>query len=563
MSATLASLRIRNLALVEDLLWEPPPGCVAVTGETGAGKSVILGAVKLLVGERADKSLIRAGADSCTVEGVFELSADSPALAAVEEGGAEPCEEGRLIIRRTVTLAGSGKQFVNGSPCTIGLLRLLGDLLVDLHGPHDHQSLFSTDQQLRLLDAFAGAGGLREEFLAARKKWGDLVGERKRVVEGAEALAREIDLLSHQTSEIGEAALQPGEEEPLVSRLKTASNARRLVELCAGLKALLDGDESSMGSALAEAGRLAREMGRLDPGSAEIAQGILSLQETIRDLSRAVDCYSDSLECDPARLAEIEARLDRIQSLKRKYGTTVEEVIAFGESATARLESLRLTSGRRDGLDAEISSAHASMQAAAADLTKARRKAVPELTAGVRSHLADLGFARSGFTIALRDLAEPGPGGSEEVEFLFAPNPGEPERPLRAIASSGEISRVMLALKTALVAQDDVSILIFDEIDANVGGEIGAKVGAKMRELGACHQVFCITHLPQVASAASAHFVVTKDTTGERTRTSLVEASGSAREEEIARMLGGRADSALTHARTLLGQNGKPAKGRR
>jgi len=550
MSATLTSLRIRNLALVEDLLWEPGGGFIAVTGETGAGKSIILGAVKLILGERADKSLIRTGAESCTVEGVFSLGPSSPLHALLEECGVEPCEDGRLIIRRTISANGTGKQFANGSPCTLALLRQAGDLLLDLHGPHDHQSLFSRDQQLALLDSFGGADA--QKFAAARRDWMRLADEKQRLAEDASAAAREMDLLTHQTNEIGQAALQPGEEEPLLDRQRAAANSHRLTTLCNELAALLGEADDSLSARLADATRLAKELHRLDPQAAGLEQSVNGIFEGLQDLSRDADRYAGSLESDPSRLAEIEARLDVIQSLKRKYGSSLDEVATFGRKAADRLAELRGREERGAGLDGEIALATTAMKSAGSALTKARRAAAPKLQALVKRHLADLGFAKSGFSISLETLDDPSPHGCESAEFLFSPNPGEPERPLRAIASSGEISRVMLAIKTALVGQDSVPVLIFDEIDANVGGEIGAKVGAKMKELSSSHQVFCITHLPQVAALAGSHFIVDKDTSGKRTTTALIEAAGPAREKEIARMLGGKADSALAHARALL-----------
>ena len=552
MSATLASLRIRNLALVEDLLWEPRSGFVVITGETGAGKSILVGGVKLLVGERADKSVIRSGCESCTVEGVFLLAKSSPLHALLDEGGVEPCEQGRLIIRRTLTANGSGKQFANGSACTLALLRQIGDLLMDLHGPHDHQSLFSKDQQLLLVDGFAGADPLRLAYSAARKEWMGLAGEKQRLTEDAAALARELDLLAHQTEEIGLAALQPGEEEPLLARQKASANGQRISEICAELTALASESDDSLTSRLGDVNRLAKELHRLDPQGGGLEKSAAGLFESLQDFAREVDRYAAAIEADPAELSKIESRLDALQSLKRKYGATVEDVIVFGEKASARLAELRNREEREAGLDAEIARASAAMDSAAEKLTDARRSAAPKLTTLVKRHLADLGFSKSGFSISLDPLDEPGLLGREAAEFLFSPNPGEPERPLRAIASSGEISRVMLAIKTALAAQDSVPVLIFDEIDANVGGEIGAKVGAKMKELGESHQVFCITHLPQVAALAASHFIVAKDTSGKRTSTSLTEAEGPAREAEVARMLGGNATSALSHAKALL-----------
>lgn len=552
MSATLASLRIRNLALVEDLLWEPPSGFVAITGETGAGKSIILGAVKLLLGERAEKSLVRSGADTCAVEGLFQIPAGAPLHRILEEGGAEPCEDGALVIKRTVATGGAGRQFVNGSPCTLALLRELGDLLVDLHGPHDHQSLFSRDQQMLVLDAFASASGLRSNYSECRREWMHLASEKKRLVENAEALARELDLLTHQVAEIDDAALRAGEEEQLVARQRTAANAHRLCSLCTDLAGFLSESEDSITSRWGDVSRLLRELQRLDAQTTQLNATASGIFESLQDLAREVDRYSASLDADPQSLESIEARLDTIQNLKRKYGSTVEAVMAFGVDAAAKLSLLKNREERGLGLDGEIANARKSLDAAAEKLGDARRLAAPKLAALVKTHLADLGFAKAGFSIVFENLEEASPLGFEQVEFLFAPNPGEPERPLRSIASSGEISRVMLALKTSLAAQDGVPVLIFDEIDANVGGEIGAKVGAKMRELAASHQVFCITHLPQVAASADSQFLVSKDTTGDRTRTTLTPAAGADRVGEIARMLGGQEESARKHAKALL-----------
>ena len=552
MSATLASLRIRNLALVEDLLWEPPSGFVAITGETGAGKSIILGAVKLLLGERAEKSLVRSGADACAVEGLFQIPGDSRVHGVLEEGGAEACEDGALVIKRTVSTAGAGKQFVNGSPCTLALLRQLGDLLVDLHGPHDHQSLFSRDQQMLVLDSFAGAEALRTEYGARRREWMQLTAEKKRLTENAEALARELDLLAHQVAEIDDAALQAGEEDQLLARQRTGANAHRLCSICADLTGLLSESEDSLTSRWGDVSRLMRELQRLDAQAEPMVGAAAGIFESLQDLARDVDRYASALDADPKTLEATEARLDTIQNLKRKYGSSVEAVIAFGAEASAKLAQLKNREERGAGLDDEISAARKSLDSTAKQLGQARRKAAPKLADLVKTHLADLGFAKAGFSIVFEELEDASPLGIEQVDFLFAPNPGEPERPLRAIASSGEISRVMLALKTSLAAQDSVPVLIFDEIDANVGGEIGAKVGAKMKELAASHQVFCITHLPQVAAAAAAQFMVSKDTTGERTRTSLISTAGAERISEIARMLGGQAESARKHAKALL-----------
>ena len=552
MSATLTSLRIRNLALVEELTWEPDQGFVAITGETGAGKSIILGALTLVLGERAGKDLIRTGVDSCSVEAVFEPISDQRIISFLADHGADPCEEHRLLLKRTLAAAGTGRQFVNGSPCTLALLRSLGNLLIDLHGPHDHQSLFSREQQTRLLDRFACAEKIRQQFEDARRIWLGLQEERASILLDAQHAAREADLLAHQTREIEGATLQPGEEEILLSRQRVANSARRIGELCASLGAKISESDDSLAVKVEELSRIARELLRLDASSEAIDLGCKELFLAANELARAVQSYSGRLEGESADLATIEARLDTIQLLKRKYGSTLEEVLAFGGRASRRLAELLGRSERRESLDAEIAAAEKEVRALGENLTARRASASEKLADKVRGGLKALGFGRADFFVALERLNSPGANGYETAEFLFSGNPGEPPRPLRAIASSGEISRVMLAFKSVLADEDDVPVLVFDEVDANIGGEIASKVGAKMRELGSSHQVLCITHLPQVAAAARSQFIVTKSIKNNRTLTSVIKAHGKSRQEEIARMLGGKSASALAHAGALL-----------
>jgi DNA repair protein RecN (Recombination protein N) len=380
----------------------------------------------------------------------------------------------------------------------------------------------------------------------------DLVSEQEALNRDEQSAAREIDLLTHQVNEIEAARLEPDEEEPLVVRQRSAANARRLGELSTEMLARITESDDSIANRLGETVRIARELARIDPAAEPIATMAVDLSEAAADLGRQLDNYTAGLEADPSKLAEIESRLDTIQVLKRKYGRTVEEVIAFGQSASGRLASIQSRDERRQDLGKQIAEALKALAAAGSDLTSRRKSGAPKLAKAAKAHLSDLGFLRSEFSIHLEAQPEPGPDGCEIAEFLFAPNPGEPAQPLRSIASSGEISRVMLALKTALAAQDGVPVLVFDEIDANVGGETGAKVGAKMRELGESRQVFCITHLPQVAACATAHFIVAKEVRNGRTSTQLAEAAGQDREEELARMLGGRSESALAHAREML-----------
>ena len=548
----LASLRIRNLALVEDLEWTLAPGFTAITGETGSGKSIIIGALKLLLGERADKSLIRSGADSCAVEAVFQIDDAASLDARLAENGAEPCQDGALILKRSFSAAGANRQFVNASPTTLAVLKSLGDLLVDLHGPHDHQSLLSNDKQLDLLDAYAGAVGARAAYSAQFATLNGLLAEHAGLSSGEASLERELDLLRHQVNEIQAAALQPGEEEAALSRYTVASNSRRLIEVSSVIIQRLSEADDSLLSGLAEVQRHFRELEKLDPSTASLAQSNANAIIELEEVARSLQHYSDTLDIDPAQLAALEERVSLFETLKRKYGPTLGHVISFGEQAAARLCKIESRGEELDRLDRAIAAARESLAALGAKLSKIRAAAAPKLAAGIQGQLRELGFKKSEFAITLVPGAKPGASGCESAEFLFAPNPGEPAKPLKLIASSGEISRVMLAVKSSLAAQDRIPLLVFDEIDANVGGEIAHAVGAKMRSLGAAHQVLCITHLPQVAAAASAQFVVAKQYTGDRTISHLTEVKGKARVEEIARMLGGQSDSALAHARTLL-----------
>ena len=556
--ATLASLRIRNLALVEDLTWQPGAGLAAITGETGAGKSLLIGALQLLLGERADKSLIRSGADSCTVEAVFEI-ADSRQLDAwLEEQGAEPCADGELLLKRTLSAAGSGRQFINGSACTLAALKELGDQLVDLHGPHDHQSLFSREAQTRVLDSYAGAASTAHDFAGAHREQARLAAEieRLRGLEQDANLRREM--LAHAAKEIADAKLRAGEEEDVMSRLRAAGNSQRLIELGGQMVAALGADgEGGVRSALAEAVRSARELARLD----DAAQGILESLETVAarvaELESETRNYAERIDCDPATLRELETRADLLQSLKRKYGGTLEEVMARGEQATKDLEDIETRGEKIGALEKEQAAAAAKAVKLAKSLSAARAKAAPALAKAVTKELRELGFLRAEFGVQLEPLEEARSLGAELAEFAFAPNPGEPAKPLRSIASSGEISRVMLALKSVLAGQDDVPLLVFDEIDANVGGEVAVKVGQKMRALSKAHQVLCITHLPQVAAAAHRQFAVTKEFDGSRTTTAVGELKDGERVAELARMLGGQdSKSALAHARSLLSAHG-------
>ena len=551
MAAILTLLRIKNLALVEELEWQMAPGFIAVTGETGAGKSIIIGALQLLLGERADKSLIRTGTDLCTVEAVFsgrDLQKLNPLLV---EAGIEPCEND-LIIKRSFSATAGTRQFINGSPTTLSILKNLGDELVDLHGPHDHQSLLSPETQLSLLDSFARAQEQLDEYRKHYRQLQTLLAEHTALNTAETAREQELDLLRHQINEIRSANLVADEEEEIEKRYKLASNSKRLIELASAFANKLSEADDSVLSQLAETQRLLRELEKIDSSIAQFSSAHAASVVELSEIARALSAYAEKLDLDPQQLAALEQRISLFETLKRKYGGSIAEVIAFGERATERMRKIEGRDAELDRLAKEIESVRAQMNRAGKALRTLRVKAAPKLSETIRRNLRDLGFRQSECEAKFSALDEPRASGFDSVELLFSPNPGEPLKPLRVIASSGEISRLMLAIKSALAAHDAIPLLVFDEIDTNVGGEIAHAVGAKMQTLGRNHQVICITHLPQVAVTASSHFVVTKEVIRSRTYSQLREVSGKGRQEEIARMLGGKSESALKLAASLL-----------
>jgi DNA repair protein RecN (Recombination protein N) len=554
--AMLTALRIKNLALVADLSLEFQPGFNAISGETGAGKSILIGALNLLLGGRADRTLLRAGADSCTVEAVFDIaSVRAPLAALLEEAGLEPCENHQLLLKRTFTAAGANRQFVNGSPTPLATLARLGEWLVDMHGPHEHQSLLQPARQLAILDAFGGLKPLREQFAGLVRKRAAVAAEKAALIVDERTYAQQLDLLRHQVREITAARLQPDEEETVTAEHARAHNAARLLQLCQGALGVLSEDDSSLLNQSGALGRHLQELRRLDPATAPLAEQHEQIVAALRDLQGGLSRFVDKLDLDPQRLRELEERLDLLHSLKRKYGASLAEVIAFGEDAGRRLELLESRDAELARLDAALQKLDAGLAQCGAELTRRRQQLIPKLSKAVTKHLTDLGFQRSEFTVALNTApatGTPSLTGFDTVEFQFAPNPGEPARPLRAIASSGEMARVMLAIKTVLAAEDDVPVLVFDEVDANVGGQTAAAVGAKMRQISRQHQVLCVTHLAPVAAAASTHFVVTKQVEAGRTLSSIRRLNQQERIAELARMLGGQGAVARQHAEELL-----------
>jgi DNA repair protein RecN (Recombination protein N) len=558
----LTTLRIKNLALVADLTLELQGGLNVITGETGAGKSILIGALSLVLGERADRTLIRSGADGCSVEAVFDVRALKSALASfLDENGLEPCEDGQLVVKRTFTGAGANRQFVNGSPTTLQALATIGEWLVDIHGPHDHQSLLRPSRQLAILDAFGGHQAEVEKFAALVQQRADLLAQKAELIVDEKTYMQQLDLLRFQVREIVDARLEPGEERQIEEEHHRVGNAARLLELTQRALGLLDGDENGLLSQAGALGRTLQELHRVDPGTALTAlheQAVNALAELQGELTR----YADRIDLDPARLRQLDERLNLLHSLKRKYGGSLDEIIAFGQEASRKLQSLESRDAEVERLNAELSRLDKELFQTGRGLSSKRQKLIPALSSSVAKELGALGFRQSrfevGLTTATAESWPPAVGGAissnglDTVEFQFSPNPGEPMRPLRAIASSGEMARVMLAIKTVLAAEDEIPVLVFDEVDANVGGETAHAVGEKMRQIGRHRQVLCITHLAQVAAHAHAHFVVSKHVKDGRTVSRIASLEKDERVTELARMLGGQSTAARKHAEELL-----------
>jgi DNA repair protein RecN (Recombination protein N) len=549
----LNTLRIKNLALVSDLTLQLQPGCNVITGETGAGKSIIIGALNLLLGERADRTLLRAGCDSCAVEAIFDLHRGRVVQAAFfEENGLEPCADQQLILKRVFTAAGANRQFVNGSPTTLQVLAALGQELVDMHGPHEHQSLLHPARQLDILDAFAGSAPLRERFAALVQQTRQLEEQKAALIVDERTYAQQLDLLRFQVNEITSARLQPEEEERVEQDFKRAGNAARLLEFTQAALNLLGEQDDSLLRQAGELGRTLQALQRLDPAAAPLLDAHQQAVAAWGELQSALRRYADTVEVEPDRLRQLEERVNVLHTLKRKYGATLSEVIAFGESAKKNLQNLEGRDAELARLNSTLEKLRAEMGQVGRELSTRRRQAIPKLAKAAMQQLRDLGFQQSRFDVDLRSGADFTATGFDEIEFQFAPNAGEPARPLRAIASSGEMSRVMLALKTVLAAQDEIPVLVFDEIDANVGGETAVVVGEKMASIARRRQVICITHLPAVAASASTHFVVTKRIEGGRTISEITLLDRAQRVHELTRMLGGHTEAARRHAEELL-----------
>ncbi len=553
----LRSLRVKNLALVEEVTVEFQPGLNVITGETGAGKSVLVGALGLLLGDRGDRALVRAGAEQCQVEATFQLADSGPVDQRLDESGLAPCEDGQLIVRRTVAASGTGRNWVNDQPATVQLLKAIGDRLVDMHGPYDHQSLLNAGFQLDLLDSFGHLWEARAAYEKIYEEQRALREQRSALETDDGELARQLDLLCYQIKEIESAVLIEGEDETLAREQTEVANAARILELTDCVNNMLLEDDASAFNGLATAQKALIELALLVPDAAEWRDEARDLAVRMQELTRGVTSFAQRIEADAGRLQWLETRMALYHQLKQKYKPTVAGILEFLDRAKTQAHELETRNERIAELDDRLQKVGARLVKTGATLSKTRREVAARLAGAITKELRDLGFAHGVFAVELEALAEPGAAGLDAIEFGFAPNAGEPMRPLRAIASSGEISRVMLACKSVLADHDSIPILVFDEIDANVGGEMGNAIGAKLAAVGRHHQVLCITHLPTVAACGATHFVVDKSVSAGRTRTQIHPVVGDARIDELARMLGGRDQTSVTlrHAKELLARH--------
>jgi DNA repair protein RecN (Recombination protein N) len=551
--AMLIELRIENFAVIERLSVSLQPGLNVLTGETGAGKSIIVGALALLMGERASAEAVRAGSDRALVEGVFDVARRPDVLELLADQGI-PVEDGLLVLRREVAIEGRNRAWVNGAASTAGLVGDLGGRLVDLHGQHEHQALLRPEAQREILDAYAGH---TDHVVLLRAAYHDLITARA-ALDTMDARRREVeqraDQLRFQLHEIGQAEIQPDEEDRLEEECRRLEHAEDLARISGTLHQALYEGEAAIAGLL---GSLRRDLGqliRIDPGQEDAAELLETAYYQVEELGRRMGEYASRVEHDPARLEAIHRRRDLLYRLRSKYGPTLTDVLATAEQARQELDALDGAAFERAALERAADEKATVLAERAGQVTDARNRAGARLAAEVLKILPALGMPGAAFRVDLQALVEPGPAGAERVEFLVAVNRGFEPRSLSRVASGGELSRVMLALKTILARVDAVPTLVFDEIDAGIGGRVAVQVGAQLREVARHHQVFAITHLPQIASRADHHLLVTKEEHAGSTRVALEPLTGEARIRELARMLGGDPESAasLEHARELL-----------
>ena len=567
----LESLSIRNFAIIDELTVRFSAGLNVITGETGAGKSIIVDALELVLGARSSTDMIRAGGESMTVTGVFAVKPGFP----LESLPCEP-EEGVLILRREIRSDGGGRSYVNDRPVTLRALREIGDRLVDLHGQHDHQSLLAIPEHVRFLDGFGGLEPLARETADLHREYTAALDEVASLRNRIESGRRDRELHRFQIGEIEAAALSPSEDAEMEQRILTLSRAADLKSLGFQVfQELSERDgalEERLGSLAGRVRELSRYDGRLAPLLAEL-EGIIA---SVGELASEFRSYGERIEDDPAMLEELESRLALIEKLKKKYGPSLEDVLAYFRSISEETEGAERLERELADREADLAVLRSRLFDRAALLSRKRRETAPLLSREVEAHLSELGMSGARLVVDIAPFeggyrfdadcgsVSVGRNGLDRVEFLIVSNPGEPPRPLVKIASGGEVSRIMLALKLSLCGADSVPTMVFDEIDSGVSGRMAEAVGKKLGRLAETRQTLVITHLPQIAVMADRHFSARKEIEGGRARTSLVLLDELQREEELASLLSGETltETALAHAREMMGKRA-PKNGNR
>lgn len=565
----LTYLTIRNFAIIDQLELSPSTGFNALTGETGAGKSIIIDAVSTLLGGRAETDQIRAGTEQAFIEGVFsppQALYEESVLPLLQEHGLADHDRDALILTREINRGGRNICRVNGRLVTLGVLRQIGQRLVDIHNQGEHLSLLRVRQHIDFLDRYAGLQSPRAETAArvhqlheTRSQLGSLLSDERELV-------RRIDLLNYQVQEIDAAKLQVGEEEELAAQHKILANAEKLISQTDLLYNTLAESEDVRGSALDLVGEVSAGLARLaelDPGLEEQHKTVEAITYQLQEAAGALRSYREGIDYDPARLRQVEERLDLIHDLKRKYGDSIEEILAFAVSAREELDGLAHSEERIEELQDRERALLGEIAGLASQLSQARQHAAESLAQGIEAELRELGMEKARFavSIAQREMHDGvqvngkryafDSTGMDQVEFMISPNVGEPLKPLSRIASGGETARLMLAMKTVLSRADDVPVLIFDEIDAGLGGRAGAVIGRKLWALARNHQVLCVTHLPQIAAFGDTHYRVAKEVHSGRTTTSVDRLEPDGSTEELAQMLGADSEATFLSAREM------------
>ena len=556
----LKQLSIRNVALIDQQMIEFFDGFSVLTGETGAGKSIIIEALNFVLGERASRELVKSGEEKASVEAAFRLRADEPVLDVLSEQGID-CEENELTLYREFSLSGKNVCRANGTLINASVLKLIGDALVDIHGQHAHQSLLDEKKHILLLDRFAGRDALevKARVAAAYQK----ASEARRLLSAAQfneqERIRRIDLLTYQIQEIDAAMLSDGEEEQLEEQRGLLQNAQAVMEGLEGANAALSGDEAENGGALASfsvALHMLDGIARLRADYQQLSEKLHALYYDLEDASYTLRDYRADFSFEPGMLDEIETRLELISTLKRKYGANIAQILAYREKCASELDLIDNAEERREQLAKDYAAAKAEYDSESATLSELRKAASERLSARLLPELSDLGMPHAAFTANFETLTGeiPSASGIDNVEFLLSTNRGEPVKPLSKVASGGELSRIMLSFKSVLADLDGIPTMVFDEIDSGISGQIGTAVAVKMRQIARNHQVLCITHLPQIAAYANQQYLVYKEETGEHTRSNAILLTPEQRAREIARIMGsvGTDPVALEHAKQLI-----------